>query len=81
MAATVRIDPAAHASLARIAKAKRLTLSEALSRAIEAYRREMMIQAMDADYAHLRANPAAWAEELAERSLWDATNTDGLENE
>lgn len=81
MAATVRIDPAAHAALTEIARAKSITLTEALSQAVQSYRREMMIAAMDADYAALRADPKAWAAELEERSAWDSTNTDGLVDE
>ncbi len=33
----------------------------------------------DADFAALRADPDAWAEEMHERSLWDNTLADGLE--
>ncbi len=32
----------------------------------------------NAAYAELRANPEAWAEELAERKVWEATLVDGL---
>jgi hypothetical protein len=81
MAETVRIAPAAHAALTEIARVKRLTLTEALSQSIESYRREMMLQALDADYAALRMDPKAWAEELAQREAWETTNADGLENE
>lgn len=81
MAETVRIEPATHAALAEIARAKHLSLTEALSRVVEAYRREMLIQALDEDYAALRADPEAWREELQERELWDPTNLDGLEDE
>lgn len=81
MAQTVRIDLTAHAALTEIARAKHLTLTEALARAVEAYRREMMIEAMDVDYAALRADPDAWAEEQADRAAWDTTNADGLADE
>jgi hypothetical protein len=81
MAQTVRIDAASHASLVEIAKAKHIPLSEALARAVEAYRRDVFFEAMAAGYQALRANPKAWAEELAERARWDTTNADGLERE
>lgn len=81
MAETVRIDPASHAALSEIARAKHIPLSEALARAVEAYRREWMIQAMDADYAALRAEPNAWAEEQSERASWETTSADGLQDE
>ena len=81
MAATVRIDPTTHAALVKIAKAKRLTLMEALARAVEAYRREAFLQAVDEGFAAMRDDPTAWAEERAERAAWDSTSADGLDDE
>jgi Spy/CpxP family protein refolding chaperone len=81
MAETIRIDPKSHAALADIARAKHIPLSEALARAVEAYRRELLIQAMDADYAALRADSRAWAQEQTERAAWETTNADGLQDE
>jgi hypothetical protein len=81
MAETIRIDPVSHAFLAEIARAKHIPLTEALARAVAGYRLEVDIQAMDAAYAALQEDPVAWAEELAERAMWDNTNLDGLENE
>ncbi len=75
MADTVRIKPEAHVSLTRIARAKHIPLVEALSHVIESYEREAMIRAMDADYARLREDPVAWAEELAEREMWEHAQT------
>lgn len=81
MSATVRIAPAAHAALTAIARMKHVTLTEALSQSIEIYRRELMLQALDADYAALRADPKTWARELTEREPWESTSADGLEDE
>ena len=47
----------------------------------EMKRRERIIAQTNAAYAKLRADPEAWAEELAERKLWDNTLADGLEEE
>jgi hypothetical protein len=38
-----------------------------------------LLDATDRAYAALRADPEAWAAELAERALWDATLLDGLD--
>ncbi len=81
MAETVRINAASHAALADIAKAKRIPLTEALSQAIEAYRREVFLGGVASDFAALRSDTDAWAEEQAERSAWEATNADGLGKE
>ncbi|MBI2302192.1 MAG: AbrB/MazE/SpoVT family DNA-binding domain-containing protein [Armatimonadetes bacterium] len=43
----------------------------------EAY--EQLIEASNAAYAALRADPAAWAEVEAERAVWDGTLMDGLD--
>jgi len=81
MAETVRIDPSAHVALTEIATAKHISLTEALSRAVERYRREVFLEDVSADFAALRANHGAWNEEMAERDAWDATDTDGLADE
>lgn len=81
MAATVRVDPAAHAALAEIARTKHLSLTEALSRAVAAYRREVFLEGVASDYAALRLDPKAWAAEMVERTAWEATTADGLQDE
>ena len=80
MAETVRIDPAAHAALAEIARAKQLSLTEALSQAVESYRRELFLEGLASDFAALRADVDAWADEQVEREAWDITSGDGLED-
>jgi hypothetical protein len=81
MAETIRIDASAHATLVEIARTKHLTLTEALSRAVEAYRRQEFFAGLAADYEALRADENAWTEELQDRNEWDATNADGLADE
>jgi len=78
MAETVRIDPAAHAALTEIAKAKHIPMTEALTRAVELYRREVFFEELNAGFAALQADESAWAEELAERAPWETTSADGL---
>jgi AbrB family looped-hinge helix DNA binding protein len=41
--------------------------------------RRRWLQETNAAYADLRADPAAWQAELAERAAWDATLMDGLD--
>ena len=55
-------------------------MTEVLDKAIEIYRRQRFLAGLNADFAALRKNKAAWEEERAERSTWDATLTDGLED-
>jgi hypothetical protein len=50
-----------------------------LDRALVAYRRKLFLERLNAGYAELRSDPEAWAEHLAERTLWDSTLMDGLD--
>jgi hypothetical protein len=81
MAETVRIEPGAHVVLSEIARSKHISLTEALSRAVELYRREVFLEGVQSDFAALRADANAWADEQGERGLWDKTDNDGLEHE
>jgi hypothetical protein len=58
-----------------------MTLTEALSRAVEVYRRELFLEGVASDFAALRSDAAAWSEEQAERGAWEATSGDGLDDE
>lgn len=81
MAETVRIEPGAHAALAEIARAKHITLTQALTHAVEALRREVFLERLNAGYARLRSEPTAWKDEEKERALWELSVADGLEGE
>src|SRR5438067_1166238 len=77
-APTVRISEASHQVLKQLADQTGQTMMEVLDKAVDAYRRKLFFEKMNAGYAELQADPAAWAEHLAERKLWDATLMDGL---
>jgi hypothetical protein len=81
MAETVRIEPHAHAALAQIARATHQSLTEALSSAVEVYRRELFVRGVAQDFAALRADRGASAEEEDEQQAWDRTVGDGLSDE
>ena len=69
----VRIEASAYKALTAIAEASNVTLTEAVSRAVESFRRKMFLDGLLADYAALRANGKASAEELADLPRWDKT--------
>lgn len=50
-----------------------------LEQAIDMYRRQRMLIALNDAYAALQADPAAWSDLEAEREEWDVTLNDGLE--
>jgi len=78
---TVRISEASQLVLKELTEQTGQTMAEVLDKALDAYRRQVFVDAVNAGYAALRADPEAWAEHLAERKLWDATLMDGLDPE
>jgi predicted transcriptional regulator len=76
---TVRIDPATHKVLQELAQQEGRSMPVILAKAIEQYRRRQFLEQVNAAYGTLRADAAAWDEELQERALWDKTLSDGLE--
>ena len=64
-----------------IARGSHISLTEALTRAVDAYRREVFFSSLRTSVAATRADPKAWAEEESERDAWDVTLLDGLEDE
>jgi predicted transcriptional regulator len=77
---TVRISRSTHAELRALAEETDESMTEILDKAIDLYRRKRFLDGLNADFAALRQNKAAWEEELAERDSWDATLADGLED-
>lgn len=81
MSATVRINPQSHRKLKSLASEMGESMPVVLEHAIEALRRQRFLEQAADDFARLRKDKKAWAEELAERKLWDKTLQDGLEKE
>lgn len=78
-APTISISEASHQILKELAEKTGQSMMDVLDKALDAYRRKLFFEQMNAGYAKLRANSEAWAEHLAERKLWDATLMDGLD--
>lgn len=75
----IRISPRSKATLRELARHEGKPMQTVLDEAIEQYRRDKFFHELDEAYARLQADPEAWAEELAERQLWEGTLMDGLE--
>jgi hypothetical protein len=80
-APTVPISEASHQLLKELAEHTGQPMMDVLDKALDAYRRKVFFEQLDAGYAALRADPQAWAQHLAERKLWDATLMDGLDSD
>ncbi len=77
MASTVRISKESHRTLRELANREHAPLQTVLERAIENYRRERFLEAVNATYAELRRDQSAWKAELDERDEWSGTSADG----
>ena len=76
----VRVSEETHRHLQVLADEMGASMQDVIADAVEAYRRRRILEQTNAGYAALRADSAAWAEELAERHVWDVTLADGLED-
>ena len=79
--ATVRIKPATLVTLRTLAAKSGRPMSEELEEAVEQRRRQRMFDEANAAWAAMRADPDDWAEEMAERRLWEATLADGADQD
>lgn len=75
----VPIAPATLARLEEMASWTGLPVVEILERAVNEHYGRQFWDAVNAGYAALRADPAAWTEVESERRLWENTLLDGLD--
>ncbi|MBS1828560.1 MAG: toxin-antitoxin system protein [Acidobacteria bacterium] len=77
----IRISPQAKATLRELAHKEGKPMQTVLDEAIEHYQREKFMDEVNAAYARLKSDPKEWREEQEERDAWEATDSDGLEDE
>lgn len=73
---TIRVDTETHARLQELSRERGTTITDTVRSAAEALRRQQFAAIVTAEIASLRADPAAWADYLAD--LEDTTVGDGL---
>jgi hypothetical protein len=78
MAQTVRIDEGTHALLRELADADDVSLSEELTLAVHARKKERFFAALNASYAGMTDDERV--AEAEENGLWDTTLPDGLDS-
>lgn len=78
---TIRVKKELYDTVKSIAKEKNRNMQDILEQAIKDYKKREFFDSLNGAYARLRADSKAWAEEEKERAEWDATSSDGLENE
>jgi predicted transcriptional regulator len=79
--ATVRISESAHRALRELSEQLGESMQGILDQAVEDYRRKRLLEQANAGYAALRRDAEAWKEEESERADWEATLSDGLDDE
>jgi len=79
--ATTRIFDSDHARLRELASITGKQQQEIIHEALEAYDRNVMLDAINAGFSALKQDAGAWQEEQAERTAWDGTGLDGVTGE
>lgn len=77
---TIRVSTHTRDLLQELAQRSGTSMQSVLEQALERYRREQLLEATNAAYARLQADTAAWADLERERTDWDQTLGDGLED-
>lgn len=75
---TIRISAASHQLLKEVAQIENSPMQLILEKAIERYRRELILHKTNQAYDALRQDAEAWNEEERERESWDQTLDDDL---
>ncbi len=79
MTVMLRVNERTHEKVRRMSSESHLSMQEITDRAIEAYRRQQILEQANAVYATMRLSPQDWQGVEEERAELDATLADGLE--
>lgn len=75
----VRVSEATRDRLKEMASADGESIQAVVDEAVDSYRKARYVEATNAAYAALKADPEARQEELEERRLWETTLMDGID--
>ncbi len=78
---TIRVTNQARETLRQLSKITGKRQQDVVDEAVEAYRRQVLLDRANAAYAALRSNAKAWEAELQDRQAWDATLGDGQDGD
>ena len=77
---TIRVMKSTRDLLNEMSQATGQPMQSIVEQALDNYRHEQMLSALNNAYTILQENEAAWEEIEAERAAWNATLVDGLWN-
>ncbi len=80
-ATTVRIRRETREALRELEARTGCRTPDLLARAVDQFRRSLILADTNVAYSALRGDPNAWEKEDAEREEWDRTLEDGLDDE
>lgn len=81
MSTNIEISEKSLDVIRHISEQKGLNISAVLDEAVEAYRREVLLDETNAAFQALKNDPEAWREEVEERRLWENAIGDDVEEE
>ena len=76
--AMLRVKTETRDAIRTIADGQGATMQQVVDEAVEAYRRQLILDESNAAYARLRESGEAWEEYVEEQRVWDATLAEGL---
>lgn len=76
---TTRIHESDHRLLLGLAEKTGKQHQEIIHEALDTYRRQQLLDEINAAYSRLKSSPGEWQEELEERRAWDNALVDGME--
>lgn len=77
----MRISSETHSRLKAMALASGETIGEILAKAVDAYRREMLLNDANRAFAKLKEREELWKDEQKEREEWETALADGLKKD
>lgn len=77
---TIRVSRDVYNTVKDIALQQNENIQDVIESAVKDYKKKKFFDGLNNAYSKLKEDPAAWAEELAEREEWDIVLKDGLEN-
>ena len=77
---SIRVEQETHKRLANLAKSQRRSMTQIVTEALEKYERSLFWEQAREGYERMNADPDDRAAFDEERSLWDSTLNDGLED-
>ena len=78
-AVNIRVDEPTRDTLRALSRECDEKMSVLVAQAVKDFRRKKFMEALNAEYAAVRADPEAWKSELQERAIWDGTLLDGID--